>query len=400
MNDIKRILVTDGNSRAALAITRSLGSKGYKVFVGEKSKQSLASSSKYSYQAAIYPDPVTEYKKFCESILNIVNKLQIDLVIPVTDICVFPISNMVKEGLLTCKVPLASDEAMKLAANKSELIKLNSNLGLFVPLSQIIDKKYDLNLDDLIVPYPVVIKPSRSRVMIDGKWVFTSVTYANNLEELKTILGDTHEEIYPIILQERVKGKGLGAFYCYDNGRCVAKFSHRRLREKPPSGGVSVLRESVEINPIVDEQSQMLLNKLKWHGVAMVEYKYDADNNIPYFIEVNGRFWGSLQLAIDSGVDFPEILVNIMQDKQLEGKQDYKIGVKTRWLWGDIDLLLMLAFKSRWKLNLPDDYGRKWKVIVDILNPFGRNLNYEVLKVNDIGPWLYETKQWIRQIVK
>jgi predicted ATP-grasp superfamily ATP-dependent carboligase len=400
MNDIKRILVTDGNSRATLAITRSLGFKGYKIFVGEKSKRSLASSSKYSYQAVIYPDPVTEYNKFCESIIDLVNKLEIDLVIPVTDICVFPISNMVKEGLLSCKVPLASDDSMRFAANKSELIKLNNELGLYVPLSQIIDKKSDINLDDLKIPYPVVIKPSRSRVMIDGKWMFTSVTYANSHDELKTILNKADEQIYPMVLQERVKGKGLGAFYCYDNGKCVAKFSHRRLREKPPSGGVSVLRESVEINPTVDEHSQLLLNKLKWHGVAMVEYKYDSNNNIPYFIEVNGRFWGSLQLAIDSGVDFPNLLVNIMQNKQVKDTHDYKIGVKTRWLWGDIDLLLMLAFKSRYKLNLPDDYGPKWKVIIDILNPFGRNLYYEVLKVNDLGPWLYETKQWIRHIIK
>jgi predicted ATP-grasp superfamily ATP-dependent carboligase len=400
MNNIKKILVTDGNSRAALAITRSLGSKGYCIYVGERVKRSLSSSSKYCYKSVLYPDPVSEYQDFCETIKQIVKESQIDLVIPVTDVCVFPITKMGEDGELGCQSPLVNNETMRLAADKSELIKLSQQLGIAVPLSQTLEKKTDLNLDALEIPFPVVIKPSRSRVMIDGKWIFTSVSYAKDKDELLDILNNTDKQLYPIILQERVSGKGLGAFYCYDNGVCTAKFSHRRIREKPPSGGVSVLRESVQIDPIVDEQSQSLLSQLNWHGVAMVEYKYDQKNNIPYFMEVNGRFWGSLQLAIDAGVDFPNMLVNIMQKRQVEYTEEYKIGVKTRWLWGDIDLLMMLLFKSKKQLNLPDDYGPRWKVVVSILNPFGKRMYYEVLKVRDLKPWLYETKQWFREMVK
>jgi hypothetical protein len=36
----------------------------------------------------------------------------------------------------------------------------------------------------------------------------------------------------------------------------------------------------------------------------MVEFKDDGVNP-PCLMEINGRFWGSLQLAIDAGVDFP-----------------------------------------------------------------------------------------------
>ena len=43
--------------------------------------------------------------------------------------------------------------------------------------------------------------------------------------------------------------------------------------------------------------------------VAMVEYKLDAATGTAYLMEINGRFWGSLQLAIDAGVDFPLLLV-------------------------------------------------------------------------------------------
>ncbi|MES9973420.1 ATP-grasp domain-containing protein [Candidatus Thiodiazotropha sp. LNASS1] len=400
MKKIRNILVTDGNSRAALAITRSLGSKGYKLFVGERVKPSLASSSKYCNEAVLYPDPVNEYDKFCKAIKEKIDILKIDLIIPVTDICIFPISNMVKDGVIENKTQLANDDSMKLAANKSELTKQAAGLGVPVPLSQIIESKNNIAVQNLKIPYPVVVKPSRSRVMVDGKWIFTSVTYAGSYEELRSILEKTNSEVFPIILQERVRGKGIGAFYCYDKGRCIAKFSHRRIREKPPSGGVSVLRESVEIDPDIDRYSQILLKKIKWHGVAMVEYKYDDEKAIPYFMEINGRFWGSLQLAIDAGVDFPNILADISQNIDIGDATNYKIGVKTRWLWGDLDLLLMLVIKSRSQLKLPDDYGPKWKVIASILNPFGKNLHYEVLSFKDIKPWFHESRQWISNLVK
>ncbi|MET0061925.1 MAG: ATP-grasp domain-containing protein [Candidatus Thiodiazotropha endolucinida] len=400
MKKIKNILVTDGNSRAALAVTRSLGSKGYNLFVGERVKPSLASRSKYCIDAVLYPDPVNEYGKFCHKIKEIIDILKIDLVIPVTDICIFPISNMVKDGVIENITQLANDNTMKLAANKSELTKQAVELEIPVPLSHIIVSKNDIAIQNLKIPYPVVVKPSRSRVMIDGKWIFTSVTYAGSHDELQSILEKTNREVFPVILQERVRGKGIGAFYCYDKGRCVAKFSHRRIREKPPSGGVSVLRESVEIDPDIDRYSQMLLEKIKWHGVAMVEYKYDDKKDIPYFMEINGRFWGSLQLAIDAGVDFPNILVNIFQNIDVGDATNYKIGVKTRWLWGDIDLLLMLLIKSRSQLKLPDDYGPKWKVIANILKPFSKNQHYEVLSIKDIKPWFHESRQWISNLVK
>ena len=45
-------------------------------------------------------------------------------------------------------------------------------------------------------------------------------------------------------------------------------------------------------------------------GVAMVESQRRARWPRLYLMEVNCRFWGSLQLAIDCGVDFPRFQVS------------------------------------------------------------------------------------------
>jgi len=139
-------------------------------------------------------------------------------------------------------------------------------------------------------------------------------------------------------------------------------FAHKRLREKPPGGGVSVLSQSVSIDPAQQAIARQLLDTAKWHGVAMVEFKVSPDDT-PYLMEINTRFWGSLQLAIDAGVDFPAMLFQLACDKQTKPVTDYKIGIKLRWLLGDLDNLY---------LTLRDKHtpaGVKLKSIMDFITP-------------------------------
>ena len=57
----------------------------------------------------------------------------------------------------------------------------------------------------------------------------------------------------------------------------IAAFAHRRLREKPPEGGVSVYRESIPLDSELATAGRRLLEDLNWQGVAMIECKRDAN---------------------------------------------------------------------------------------------------------------------------
>ena len=94
--------------------------------------------------------------------------------------------------------------------------------------------------------------------------------------------------------------------------------------------------------------------------------------------------------------DFPSILANIVEEKQIEPVLDYKIGVKTRWFWGEVDLLLMILLKKNGVLNLPPDYDGKLLFTLKFLKMWGKNLHYEVLSLRDIKPWIYETAHWFK----
>ena len=58
----------------------------------------------------------------------------------------------------------------------------------------------------------------------------------------------------------------------------------------------------------------------------MVEFKVDPRDGIPKLMEVNPRFWGSLQLAIVSGVDFPYLILKMARRESFEPILHYACG--------------------------------------------------------------------------
>ena len=72
----------------------------------------------------------------------------------------------------------------------------------------------------------------------------------------------------------------------------------------------------------------------------MVEYKV-TPAGAPYLMEINARFWGSLQLAVSCGVDFPYLLAQSMLGREPSHHGGYVEGRRCRWLLGDLDHLYL-----------------------------------------------------------
>jgi predicted ATP-grasp superfamily ATP-dependent carboligase len=343
-----------------------------------------------------YPDPKKNSREFVEAICRSVKETEANVLLPVTDVTTLLVTEKKEELEKYCAIPFPEYKSVFRAADKSGLMRLAEGLDIAIPKTFYLERSDDLEAAYAwcrTVGYPIVVKPSRSRFRTENGWGSSGVRYAVNVDELKAVLSQwagRHE--YPLLLQERIYGEGVGLFLCMDHREAVAAFSHKRLREKPPSGGVSVLRESIPVHPVLRDYSERLLRALKWRGVAMVEFKKDDLAGDYKLMEVNGRFWGSLQLAIDAGVDFPSILVRIALGETVAPIRDYKVGVKTRWLWGDIDALLLILMKSREVLRLPIDHPGRLQSILRFMRFWGKDLHYEVLDCGDIRPWVFETR--------
>jgi len=389
---MKRVLVLDANQRSALATTRSLGKHNITVITADESITALSGNSRFSSHYYQYPSPSNTPEQFITTISRIAKTHNISIILPMTELTTTLLLQY-QQSFSGIIIPCPSQKIINKLSDKSTLMQLAKQLSIPFPKTWFIDTPDNLNLSLSDLPYPLVLKPSKSWIKQDGKWLHTTVRFADNPEQAQTIIkSDPAFQSHTFMIQERVEGTGQGVFALYDRGKPIAFFSHKRLREKPPWGGVSVLSESVEVNPILLAHAKTLLDSTKWHGIAMVEFKV-ADDGTPYLMEVNTRFWGSLQLSIDSGVDFPWLLYKMVQGESVESIQNYTKGNRLRWILGDIDSLYI---SLRQKDNT---IKQKLTAILDFLTSSPFRTKHEVNRWGDLKPFYWELKKYIRDLL-
>ena len=137
------------------------------------------------------------------------------------------------------------------------------------------------------------------------------------------------------LIQEVIKGTVYCCALLCHKGSYRAGHCYKQLRETPISGGTATLRESV-FHPQIMQEFRKLLKHLEWHGVCHADFIIDETTGIPFLIDVNPRFWSALFLSVISGVDFPYLMYKMAMDGDVEIISDYQIGVKSRWIWGDL----------------------------------------------------------------
>lgn len=320
------LLVFDGGNQNTLAIVRHLGKqhKEIKIHCIVHNKISLAGYSKYIYKKHLLPSLKTKPTEFLNSLLELIKTEKIDSLFPVGSAS-FSFCITHANLLSSVKTILPPKKSFDIAESKSLTHELAIAANVPVPISIKVKSREELNTIDL--PYPIVIKAPFEM----GKNV---VEYAKNKEELFSKFDNmckTYNFNYPDfpILQEYVNGDGYGFFAYYKNGVNQCYFMHRRLREFPVTGGASTCAESVDI-PELKQLSENLMASLNWNGVAMVEFKKDNKTNTYKLMEINPKFWGSLELAIVSGINFPEFVINELQNKEQTFPTSYK---KTTFQW-------------------------------------------------------------------
>jgi len=385
-----KVLITDGEQRAALAVTRSLGKRGDEIIIASDRRHTISSCSGYSNCSFVYHNPVSNEGAFVEEIREIVRNEGIDVIIPITDLSMFTLldpQNAIPPDLI---YPFPSYEQFSFVSDKIRLVKLCQELNIQVPETIFLESAYELDRWKDSLRYPVMVKPYQSVIKIAGKWFGGRVRMARSYDELITICNHDIIYRYPFMLQEVVGGEGRGIFTLYRDGKPVDWFAHRRIREKPPEGGVSVLSASIIPHGTMLDEAKRILDHVGWHGPAMVEFKYDTENDRYSLMEINGRFWGSLQLAVEAGVDFPSLLLSQGVDAAAGGYQE---GVRLRWFLGDVDHHLSLIRRC---------HGLRERITVlkNFLLSGKGGVKYDVIKVDDIRPFCYEALSYGANILK
>lgn len=390
------VLVTDPVQRAALATVRAVGRAGHRVFtVGDT--RGLAGVSRFAsghvtIAASAMKDPVA----FPEAVRDAVKAQRIDVIVPVTDAA----SRMLlpEQTRIGARVAGANADAYARASDKEHVLAVAPAAGIDVPHQMTLEEAAMAAV--FVCPWPsgCVIKPARSVVIIDGRTEKVGVRYAASPSDVRAVLASYPPQAYPLLIQERCPGQGVGVFLLRAEGRTLMAAGHRRIREKPPSGGVSTCRESVIPEPTLLEACERLLDRLAYEGPAMIEFKHDPATGRAVLMEINARLWGSVQLSVDAGVNFPLALVQWAMGWPVPPQQP-RAGVRCVWELGELDHALAIGRHTAAALNLPPNTPvgmmAAWQALVD------RRWTdrAEVFNWFDPRPFAAESLQWVSSII-
>jgi predicted ATP-grasp superfamily ATP-dependent carboligase len=373
-------LITDGNERSALAAARSLVGAGYEVGVAASRRFALAGVSRGVCRLHLATEPLSDPAGYAAEVGGLAARLGARVLLPVTDASVEAILDGRRYLPSTVALPFPELKTFRMGSDKAAMLRAAREAGLAVPETILLDDA-EAELPDAGF-FPAVLKPHRS--VVRGRRF--GVQFVNSPDQCKKAVRALPDAAFPVLLQRRVLGAGEGLFVLRWNGRVVAEFAHRRLREKPPEGGVSVYRESIALDGDLAQAGRRLLDALDWHGVAMIECKLDQATGRHVLMEINGRLWGSLQLAIDAGVDFPRLLVACALGQRVPAVTHYRAGVRSRWFWGDVDHLYL-------KLRNGGGPARKLAAVRDFFRLGGPRNREEVWRWRDPAPFLVESLQ-------
>ena len=333
-----RVLVLDGNENHAVAATRALARAGYRVVVGSADAWSKAGWSRYAAASFTYASPDSDPVAFVQRLVQELRENGPAVVMPMTETSTIPVSmhrdEIAAAGGMTV---LAPHDVLLRVFDKNAMTELAKSLGIAVPRTWIVDDGTAVPALMRELPYPVVLKPnvSQQRSADGGSAPTGAPAYAKSEQEFVIALADLRTRCSSVLVQEFVTGVGAGYFALMRHGEVRGEFAHRRIRDVRPTGSGSALRESVTPTATMRDASLKLLHAIGWHGVAMVEYRLRSDGT-PVFLEINGRFWNSLALAVYAGVDFPTGAARLAEFGEVEPLAAGRAGVRTRWLLGDL----------------------------------------------------------------
>lgn len=386
-----KVLVLDANQRAALAVIRSLGKRGLTVIAADPLTRSIGAASRYASQSIQYPNPANSVDAFVYRITTIIDRIGVDAIVPVTDVTMMALVGNAHR-LKTSRLVAPTARSYETLTDKVRLLELAARLGIRTPKTRIATNSQTAFEAAVDLGFPVVLKPGRSRYLKGDKIVSTNVEIIDNPQHLRLVLDRiTWLDDIPCLVQEFIPGCGAGISALVSPSNSTTWFAHRRIREKPPGGGVSVLSESVPIDPVLQSIGEKLLQAAQWVGVAMVEFRI-GDNRLPYLMEINGRFWGSLQLPIDCGLDFPWLAYQIAMGEAVDHALPYKTEKRLRWLLGDIDSLLISHRTNPKRVRL-----NEYTIGAFLRSFFDSSIRQEILRVNDPYPAIREVMQWLRE---
>ena len=337
------VLITNYSYKNALAAVRDIGSKGINVRTcGPQIRNKVASLSKYSSGYSLYTSPKENVNRFVTDIRRILSTREYEMIIPIGVDTTIPISYNKEELSEYARVPVADYEILENAHDKYKTTEIARSVGVPVPETSIISGE---SIEEESFEYPLVIKARKGAAGSGTRYITSEDDFSKVVREFHQKKSDGIFDYERPMVQEYIPGDLMDVCVLFNRGRPRAALAQRRVITYPPSGGVGIVNETVE-DPELIELALKLLKRMNWHGVAQVEFKKDG-NGVPRLMEINPKFWGTLELSIAAGLNFPYMLYRMTMDGDIEPNFSYERNLQIWWYFAHLPQIFLAYVKNR-----------------------------------------------------
>jgi protein-tyrosine-phosphatase/predicted ATP-grasp superfamily ATP-dependent carboligase len=316
------VLVLGDDAKAFLGVVRSLGRQGLEVHAAPSNFASAALKSRYLSALHRLPPYSLGADAWVADVQELIEREGIGLVVPTSDASLLMLmrhaARLGRERLV-----LPNPEAAAIFTDKVATRRLAFECG--VPVCGGRPLAADDSAEGLAGCFglPLVLKPRRSWEpdAPEGK---KAAVIVRSLEALRLALGRGLAEEW--VVESFFTGEGVGLSVLARDGEILAAIQHRRLHQENETGPSS-RRITEKTTPRLLAWSRDLASATRLTGVAMFEFRWNPARDEHVLLEVNPRFWGSLQLALAAGIDFPAMLCQLRRHRTVPALPGYATGV-------------------------------------------------------------------------
>ena len=199
-----------------------------------------------------------------------------------------------------------------LALNKRLQVEAAARAGFNVPRTRIAGTCQELY--EAVNEFPVILKSAECVVLRDGRIIGCRTWICGTRAELEHACGQWAERV-PLLVQQFIEGVGQGVFGIATPDGVCAWSGHRRLRMMNPQGSGSSACVSEPVSEELRTKTEALVKQNSWHGLFMIELLRDKSGRV-WFVELNGRPWGSMALSRRQGLEYPAWQVGLALDSE------------------------------------------------------------------------------------
>ncbi|MFZ0591025.1 MAG: ATP-grasp domain-containing protein [Bryobacteraceae bacterium] len=333
MTQTRPVLLFHAVQHISVAVARSLHKRGIEVTLADVSGCARLAASRAISKTLRLPSSLDQPEEFIEALVNLIRSGGYDTLLPCSDPGLAAVSTHYERLRSLLYVGCPPPPIVERVLDKRLTMKIAAACGILTPSTYTPTDVFALRDLRAKLRFPIIAKPL-SKV---NETIHTfKLRYFANFQDLESAFLHDAQFGTTNLLQEYCVGEGVGIEVLLHKGEPVALFQHRRVRELPPTGGGSVVCVSEAVDPLLRDQAVELLREVGWEGVAMVEFRHDRSTGAAFLMEVNGRYWGSLPLAVHAGVDFPLYEWQLAHGERICVPSSYAAGMRCRWLVGDL----------------------------------------------------------------